>query len=329
MLPDPDSHSDVFALGGYLLAAAPGIDLAVSTDSVRRPPAEVMQAVLTLANMTDGEVAVQVGGGEAKQCQPFGHKRSQGMSRMEDLFQIFNALLDSGGAPIDFEGRRWTFEQASIGGGMRNRPKLMGLGGGPMLIDHTTSYADGLATTCPPVYAGPDEFADAREQILKQVEAEGPRPRGVQVRGVVPVPDRAATAPSWNGTSTTRSSSGSAPSSGASRRPTGRRVGLESPFPEDWRYYNDLLPQATPDEFIDDVLAKVTRDHVLAGWVCGTPAEVAATVRQYVDAGADWVCPMDYLPIVGRPRRGARRVRPLARDGPAHQVRLKGSSRPG
>ena len=37
---------------------------------------------------------------------------------------------------------------------------------------------------------------------------------------------------------------------------------------------------------------------MLAGWVCGTPAEVAATVRQYVDAGADWVCPMDYLPIV-------------------------------
>ena len=91
VLPDPDSHSDVFALGGYLLAAAPGIDLAVSTDSVRRAPAEVVQAVLTLANMTDGEVAVQVGGGEAKQCQPFGHKRSQGMSRMEDLFQIFNA----------------------------------------------------------------------------------------------------------------------------------------------------------------------------------------------------------------------------------------------
>src|SRR5205807_9896901 len=48
VLPDPDSHSDVFALGGYLLAAAPGLDLAVSTDSVRRPPAELVQAMLTL-----------------------------------------------------------------------------------------------------------------------------------------------------------------------------------------------------------------------------------------------------------------------------------------
>jgi phthiodiolone/phenolphthiodiolone dimycocerosates ketoreductase len=300
VLPDPDSHSDVFALGGYLLAAAPGLDLAVSTDSVRRPPAELVQAMLTLATMTDGEVALQVGGGEVKQCQPFGHKRSQGMSRMEDLFQIFNALLDSDGAPIDFDGRRWKFEQASIGGGMRNRPKLMGLGGGPMLIDHTTSYADGFATTCPPVYAGPDEFADAREQILKQVEAKGRDPEAFTFAVWFPALiaadrdelERHLDNPliKWLGAVF-----------GRIETSDWTRVGLESPFPADWRYYNDLLPQATPDQFIDDVLAKVTRDHVLAGWVCGTPAEVAATVRDYVDAGADWVCPMDYLPIVGDP----------------------------
>ena len=36
---------------------------------------------------------------------------------------------------------------------MPRRPKIMGLGGGPILIDHSTSYADGLATTCPPVWA--------------------------------------------------------------------------------------------------------------------------------------------------------------------------------
>jgi hypothetical protein len=32
--------------------------------------------------------------------------------------------------------------------------------------------------------------------------------------------------------------------------------------------------------------------------VCGTPAEVAATITEYVEAGASWVCPMDYLPMV-------------------------------
>jgi phthiodiolone/phenolphthiodiolone dimycocerosates ketoreductase len=297
VLPDPDSHSDVFALGGYLLAAAPGLDLALATDSVRRPPAELVQAMLTLANMTNGSVALQVGGGEAKQCKPFGHNRSQGMSRMEDLFQIFRALLDSGGAPINFQGRRWTFERASIGGGMPNRPRVMGLGGGPILIDHTTSYADGLATTCPPVYAGPDEFSAAREQILKQVEAKGRDPEQFTFAVWFPAliaPDREELERhldnpliKWLGAVF-----------GRIETTDWDKVGLESPFPDEWRYYNDLLPNEITDEFLAQVLEKVTRDHVLAGWVCGTPAEVAATVKEYVDAGADWVCPMDYLPIV-------------------------------
>ena len=56
MLADPDSHSDPFTLAGYLLAAAPTLDVAVSTDSVRRGPGELLQAALTLANMTEGEV---------------------------------------------------------------------------------------------------------------------------------------------------------------------------------------------------------------------------------------------------------------------------------
>src|SRR5204862_4085947 len=75
------------------------------------------------------------------------------------------------------------------------------------------------------------------------------------------------------------------------------KIGLESPFPPEWRYDSDLLPQATTDEFIAGVLEKTTREHVLAGWVCGTPAEVAANVNEYVEAGADCVCPMDYLPV--------------------------------
>jgi phthiodiolone/phenolphthiodiolone dimycocerosates ketoreductase len=297
VLPDPDSHSDVFALGGYLLAAAPGIDLTLSTDSVRRPPAELVQAMLTLANMTDGAVTVQVGGGEVKQCKPFGHKRSQGMSRMEDLFQIFRALLESGGTPIDFQSRRWTFEQASIGGGMGKRPKVMGLGGGPTLIEHSTSYADGLAVTCPPVYAGPKEFAAAREQILKQVKAKGRDPADFQFAVWFPAliaPDRDTLDQhldnpliKWLGAVF-----------GRIETTDWGKIGLESPFPQGWRYYNDLLPNQTPDELIEEVLKKVTREHVLAGWVCGTPTEVATTVNDYVEAGADWVCPMDYLPIV-------------------------------
>ncbi len=297
LLSDPDSHSDVFALAGYLLAAAPGLDVAVSTDAVRRGPAELTQAMLTLANMTDGEAVVQVGGGEAKQCGPFGYNRAQGMSRMEDLFRIFGALLDSGGASIDFEGRRWKLEKASIGGAIPKRPKLMGLGGGPTLIDHCTSYADGLATTCPPVWAGAEEFAIARERILAAVADKGRDPSAFHFAVWFPCLIAESDAQldalldnpliKWL-----------AAVFGRIETPDWAKIGLRSPFPEGWRYYKDLLPRDTSDAFIDEVLGKVTDDHVRAGWVCGTVEAVAATIQSYVDAGADWVCPMDYLPMV-------------------------------
>ncbi|MEA2347789.1 MAG: phthiodiolone/phenolphthiodiolone dimycocerosates ketoreductase [Thermoleophilaceae bacterium] len=297
MLPDPDSHSDVFALSGYLLAAAPGLDITVSSDSVRRGPAELTQAMLTLANMSEGQATIHVGGGEAKQCTPFGYKRSQGMSRMEDLFQIFNALLDSGGSPIDYEGRRWTFNQASIGGAVPKRPKILGLGGGPMLIDHCASYANGIATTCPPVWAGPEEFAAARAEILKTVADKGRDPDEFEFHVWFPcliAADRAQLESVFGN----ELIKWLAAVFGRIETPDWERIGLESPFPEGWRYYNDLLPHQMPDAFVDEVLAKVTDDHVTAGWVCGTPAEVASTIQGYIDAGADWVCPLDYLPMV-------------------------------
>jgi phthiodiolone/phenolphthiodiolone dimycocerosates ketoreductase len=114
VMDDPDSHSDVWVIAGYLLAHAPSLGLTVSTDAVRHAPAELVQRMLTLANLTAGRAAFHIGGGEAKQCEPFGHKRSQGMSRMEDLFKIFHLLLDAD-RPVDFEGRRWTFKRAWIG----------------------------------------------------------------------------------------------------------------------------------------------------------------------------------------------------------------------
>jgi phthiodiolone/phenolphthiodiolone dimycocerosates ketoreductase len=35
--------------------------------------------------------------------------------------------------------------------------------------------------------------------------------------------------------------------------------------------------------------------------MCGTPEQAAEQIQPYIDAGADWVCPMDYLPMVLEP----------------------------
>jgi phthiodiolone/phenolphthiodiolone dimycocerosates ketoreductase len=77
--------------------------------------------------------------------------------------------------------------------------------------------------------------------------------------------------------------------------------GLESPVPEDWNYFQHFLPHDTSQSFIDDVLAKTTREHVTKCWLSGTAADVAEMIQPYIDAGADWICPMDYMPLVLEP----------------------------
>jgi len=307
LLGDADSHSDVFVMAGYLLASAPTLHLTISTDSVRRPPAELVQAMLTLANITEGHASFHVGGGEAKQLKPFGHKRAEGMVRMEDLFRIFRAFSENAG-PIDYEGRRWKLEKASIGNAKPYRPRIYALGGGPQLIDHATSYADGLAFACPSVWSTPERFAAEREEILRQVESKGRDPS--EFRFAVWFPVLLASDPRQ----LERALDNSivrwlAAVFGRIEHDRWEEDGLRSPLPDGWRYYEHLLPHDTPQSFIDDVLPKVTVEHVTKGWLCGTPAEVASQIRPYVDAGADWVCPMDYMPLVLDPAEAAAALR--------------------
>src|SRR5271167_2439665 len=72
VMPDVDSFPDVFAYAAYAAAVAPGLGAAISTDGIRHGPAELMQTMLTLANITEGESIFMLGAGEVKQARPFG-----------------------------------------------------------------------------------------------------------------------------------------------------------------------------------------------------------------------------------------------------------------
>ena len=60
VIPDIDSYGDAFAMGAYALAAAPGAGVAISTDAIRRGPAELNQTMWTLASMAQGRAILQI-----------------------------------------------------------------------------------------------------------------------------------------------------------------------------------------------------------------------------------------------------------------------------
>ncbi|HKY89645.1 MAG TPA: LLM class flavin-dependent oxidoreductase [Nevskiaceae bacterium] len=296
LLKDPDSHSDAFALGAYLAAVAPRLDIALSTDSVRRGASEVIQYLHTLANMTQGRVCLQIGGGEVKQTKPYGYNRAQGVNRLGDFLKVYRAMLEARGEPIDYEGRYWKFEKATLGAAMK-RAEIWGLGGGPKLLDHVTTYGDGIGISCPPVYGTPAEYAKGRAEILRMVEEKGRDPSTFRfgIWFAVMMSDDAQQLAGLLENPLTKWLAGVM---GRILPEDWKGVGLEPPVPPDWNYFQHFLPYETPDAFVEHVVAHTTPEHARKGWMVGSPRQVADQIQGFIDVGADWVCPMDYLPLL-------------------------------
>lgn len=296
---DPDSAMDAFMVAPYVHAAAPELNLHLTTDSVRHGPAELIQSMLTLAHLTGGRANFQIGGGEAKQLQPFGHPTNQGMSRMRDLFQIYRAMLEHDG-PFDYEGKRWTFSRAFLGGARQHLPTVWGLGGGPQLTDYATSWADGLAVAIPNALTSAEAVRNAVAAIRHQVAEKGRDPGSFRIglwATVLMHPDPAVIQRACHNPVMKFVSA-------ATGRVDSRQwaeEGFALPFPPGWTYFKDLLPYDTADELVDAIVAATTEEHVRKAWITGTPGEVAEQIIPYLQAGIDWVMPIDYLPIVGDP----------------------------
>ena len=303
VLPDLDSCTDAFVMAAYCLAAAPKLKLTLATDSIRHAPAELIQTMLTFANITGGNAMFQIGGGEVKQTKPYGWKRSEGLTRMEDLFKAFHAFLDNDG-PINLDGHHWKYEKAYLGSAKQHRPKLWGLGGGPKLIDLSTTYADGIAVAVPSVWPTPEEAKNQISAIKASLRAKGRDPEQFGFGMWVPmmlhedaeVINRGLNNPlvRWM-----------AAMFGRVDGADWKKAGLESPVPEGWTYYQKLLPYDTSSEFVHQVLSKADSTLARKGMFAGTPRQVAEMLRPYIDAGATWVMPVDYMPLISTPEDAA------------------------
>lgn len=299
VLPDIDSPGDAFMAAAYAAAAAPTLKITVATDSIRRGPAELVQSMLTLAHMTEGRALFQVGGGEQKQCRQYGWRRGQGLARMEDLFRIFHALWETDG-PIDFEGNHRTFKKAYLGGAKQHRPKLWGLGGGPRLLDMATTYCDGFSAAAPCVWASPEEAAQHIADLKRVLASKGRDPDDFGFGIFCPVLlhedesriDLALDNPLVRWMAATY---------GRITPSDWRKSGIEPPVPDGWTYFMNMVPYHETPAFIAEVIAKSTRQIAENGLFWGTPAQVATTLQGYVDAGVNWVLPVDYMPLLLEP----------------------------
>jgi phthiodiolone/phenolphthiodiolone dimycocerosates ketoreductase len=300
LLPDIDSYADAYVLSAYVLAAAPNLGITVSTDAIRRGPAELFQTMLTLQNMSAGRITVMMGAGEAKQATPYGWKRSEGLARLEDQFHSFHALWDATSGPVDTTGNHWSLKNAWMGSARGARPHLWALGGGPKLLDLGTSYSDGMAAIVPSVYPTPESFGVGIGELKKTLVEKGRDPEafgfGLWFMAAVHE-DEEVIRKALRG-KLLRYMAGIA---GRVEMAAWTREGITPPMPEDWHYAVKLRPVEWTDTQIEEFLDRITDEIVERSYVKGTPEQVAAQVQPYVDAGATWVSVCDLMPLVLEP----------------------------
>jgi len=298
-IPDIDSFPDSFAMAAVGAHAAPGLGMCISSDAIRRGPAELMQTMLTISNLA-GEHApiLQIGAGELKQCKPFGWKRSQGLGSLEDHFRYIEAFWATDG-PVDLAGNRWSFDKAWIGGAKGTRPRVWGLGGGPKMLDLATTYADGFATIAPSVWTSPDHAGEEIGKLKRVLESNGRDAEAFDFgiwplvilhdEGQEEIVEAALGNPliRWL-----------AAVFGRINQSDWDADGLEPPMPRDWHYAMKLLPVRWTADEVARVTAGIARETIEKSFFIGTPEKVAATLQAYVDAGVTWTMVADVLPFV-------------------------------
>jgi phthiodiolone/phenolphthiodiolone dimycocerosates ketoreductase len=295
-MPDPDSNADPSVVAGIAASTAPGPGITLSTDAIRRGPAEMMQTMLSLANLGGGQAVLQLGAGEIKNTAPYGWKRKEGLRRYEDHLKYYDAFWrDDSGCVSTGDGHFWNFKNATIGGHRPHRPRMWALGGGPKLVDIAIDYADGFATMVPNVIQSPEAFAKFVMSTREELERRGRDPERfdfcpwmfVLIHEDPEVIENAFNNPltKWM-----------VANFGRFNNHDWSSYGLEPAFSPDYHYAMKLLPNwVTDQDYVTSVLKRVTREMFDLTFYCGSPKEVATHIQPYIEAGANVIDLIDFL----------------------------------
>ncbi|NOY11919.1 MAG: LLM class flavin-dependent oxidoreductase, partial [Archaeoglobi archaeon] len=113
------------------------------SDVVRRHPAQLLQAAVTLDEMSGGRAVLGLGAGEGMNLLPFGMEMRQAVSRLEEGLRVIRLLME--GENVSFTGRFFRLRNATLS--PRRRVRLWIAGNSPRTIELTARYGDGWIPT--------------------------------------------------------------------------------------------------------------------------------------------------------------------------------------
>jgi phthiodiolone/phenolphthiodiolone dimycocerosates ketoreductase len=278
--PNPHEYFEPLMMMGAAGAATERIRVGVCvTDTIRRHPAMLAQAMLTADHLSSGRAILGLGSGERMNVQPYGMEWRKPVGRLEEAIKVMR-LLWSTDKPVSFDGEFFKLRDAVLGlspfeGRM---PQVWLAAHGPRMLRITGELADGWL----PTNIRPDAYAEKLAVIRESAEAAGRDPDAVvpsMLAYVICAPDEEALERMC------ASPMARVLFAAVDLPPeTYARHGTTSPF-EGGTGFHSFVPtrieRAEVERIVSHIPGGIVREHTL----CGTPEMIAEQIGVYAQAG--------------------------------------------
>ncbi len=291
--PSPHRHLDAMVVAGAAAVLTKRLPLATHVvDTVRRHPAMLAQSALTLDHLSKGRFILGLGSGETENTVPYGFDFKKPVSRFEEALKVIKLLWETDGF-VDFQGQFFSLHHARMDTDLYNGkcPPIWIGASGPRMLEITGRYADGwwpAGAWTPEDYAAKLKVVrDSADRAGRDGAAITPGNNQICLIGEDDEVEEMLQKPLVKSIAIMLTAQEM------------RSFGHEHPLGSDWRGYQDIDPAVLTRErvlqFLKDFDARVLRDIL----PMGTPKQVAAKLRGFVEAGMRVVKVMDYGGMAG------------------------------
>ncbi len=282
VVPSTDAFFDPFVMMGMMAARYRRVRIGTGvTEPFRRHPFTLAQAFVTLDHMTKGRAILGIGNGERENTEPFGMPFVKRVGRLEEALEIIRALWESGGEPIDFDGKIWKLDKAIFATPLYNdkAPAIWVASHAPRMLGLTGRYADGWYPTRK---FSPEEYAAGLDAIRKaateagrdiahfepalQIQVMLGRDRESVLEQALKVPATGAMSLLLPG-------------------PLWSKHGLQHPLGENYEGFPEFVPEEVPPEILELAGRTATPELLGDGVFAGSVDQVVAEVEPLVEAG--------------------------------------------
>ena len=303
----PEDNFDPFTFLSWLSARTRRARLATAvTEAIRRHPAEIAQAALSLHHLSHGRFVLGIGAGERENVEPYGLSYAGQVSRLEEALYVIR-LLWSSKDYVSFRGRYVQLDRAIVGLGpyRRTYPPIWIAAHGPRTMRLVARYGDGWLPTH---QMEPDEYAERLTTIRRAA-----REMGRDLRSLTASYEMSAVL-ARSHEEAHRLLDSNALRLGALILPpqTWAKAGAEHPFGDRYRGVVDWIPSRVDPKEIREHMRRVPREVIHAGFDHGTAEQLAARARSYQALGLNHLVVRNVTPLID-PRRAIGSFRLLGR----------------